>query len=144
MILVKNRKERDKLPNWTQGWVKFPKGTYDADSDKPDYVVPLGDSGWPEEVKQKLVDLFKKNGIKDPLSMKLVEPYAIIFGGRDDNGAYNFAGVNWEMVVDYFEWEITSMQGDPDKIGEAMDRAMKKFGTHYSHKGVYEAGQPMA
>ncbi len=144
MILVKNRQERHKLPYWAQGWVKFPKGTYGEDSDKPDYVVPLKDAAWPEEVKAKIVDLFKKNGIKDPLSMKLVEPYAIVFGGRDDNGAYNLAGVNWEMVVDYFEWEIAVMQEDGGQIKATMAKSMRKFGVEYSHKGVYDAGQPWA
>ncbi|MEE4377804.1 MAG: hypothetical protein V2J55_09885, partial [Candidatus Competibacteraceae bacterium] len=69
---------------------------------------PLGDVLWPQDVKNKIHDIFKAIGVADPWRQKLVEPYAIVFGGRDNDGSYDLADVDWEMVVDYFRWEASA------------------------------------
>jgi hypothetical protein len=145
MILVKDIEEREKLPYWAQGGVKFPKGTYEDYSDQPDEVILLGETAWPDKVKQKIVKILEAHGIKDPLNHKLVEPHAIVFGGRDRNtGVYDLSKVNWEKLVDYFEYETTvKTANDPaypnavHRIGVLQRKSMRKFKCTYTHRGMY-------
>lgn len=104
---------------------------------KPDHLMTLGSTQWPDEVKHEIVEIFKGIGVVSPLKQKLVEPYAIVFGGRRKEGESGLSGVNWEMVVDYFTWEAAAMT-DRKQSEKLQDEAEKKYGGIFSHYAVYE------
>lgn len=113
-----------------------PKGTWGGE--RPKHLVQLGKSMWPKEVIVKIVEIFGAIGIPDPLSQKLVEPFAYAFGGKKVEGEADFKAVNWEMVTDYFEWEAASHSRDMKKIKKLQRQAEKKYGGIFSHYFVYE------
>lgn len=105
--------------------------------EKPKHLVSLKDSMWPEEVIDKITQIFKAIGILDPLGQKLVEPYAVVFGCKNVEGRQDLSGVNWELAVDYFTFEAASVTRD-EKVHALQKRALKKYGGHFSHYAVYE------
>jgi hypothetical protein len=111
---------------------------------KPEYVIPLGETQWPDPVKDEVVNIFRVIGIEQPLRQKLVEPFAAAFGGKKEvSGVYNLEKVNWEQLVDYFRWEsqAISSQADNDEFevrAEALQaRAVKKYGSRFLRYLVY-------
>lgn len=105
--------------------------------EKPKHLIPLGQSLWPDEVKNQIVEIFKAIGVADPLRQKLVEPFAIVFGGKHREKESDLSEVNWGMVIDYFTWEAAAMT-DPDKSRRLQNKAEKKYGGIFSHYIVYE------
>jgi hypothetical protein len=106
----------------------------------PDNLVPMGKADWPVEVKKEIAQAFMEIGLEDPLRQKLVEPYAVAFGGEPRNGAYDFTGVNWEMAVEYFKYEAANYDFpvDHEKIEAMQQAAEKKYGGRFFHYSVYE------
>jgi hypothetical protein len=102
----------------------------------PKGIVPLSEAPWPESVKATLVQLYTKYGFTAPLKQKLVDPYASAFGGGYERVAYAFDNVNWDMVVDYFTWEITC-KAEPELISDLQEAAFQKYGFIFSHRGAY-------
>ena len=113
-----------------------PEGTWGGE--RPSHLVQLGKSMWPQDVIVKIVKIFGDVGIPDPLQQKLVEPFAYVFGGKRIEGVPDFEDVNWEMVVDYFEWEAASHTENMKKINRLQGEAKKKYGGIFSHYEVYE------
>lgn len=105
--------------------------------ERPKHLVPLGKAGWPEDVAQRIADIFTDIGVIDPLGQKLVEPYAVVFGGKNVEGRQDLSGVNWEFAVDYFTFEAASITYDK-KVHELQNKALKKYGGMFSHYEVYE------
>ena len=108
---------------------------------KPHWATPLVETFWPDDVKKKITDIFKKVGIPDPMRQKLVEPFAVCFGGENKEGVPDLSKVNWEALVEFFEWESFSIQGT--KASRAMseklqDKAEKKWGGTFFHYDVYQ------
>lgn len=101
---------------------------------KPDQLIPLGQSAWPDEIKQRIAEIFKAVGCPDPLRQKLVEPRARVFGGRRDR--VDLSKVNWGLAIDYFTWEAASMT-DRKKAEALQKKAKKKYGGIFSHYRVY-------
>jgi len=66
---------------------------------------PLEETLWADDVKKKITKIYKAVGVPDPMKQKLVEPYAGCFGGKNKEGACDFSKVNWQALLDYFEWE---------------------------------------
>ncbi len=106
--------------------------------EKPSHLVPLIAAPWPEEVKHVIAELFRGVGIENPFQQKLVEPCAVIFGGSMED-AYILDDVEWDKVIDYFEWEVASLTGEPDAHA-LQEQSLKKWGHLFSHYQVYEAG----
>jgi len=109
-----------------------------------EHLIPLGETKWPEPVKDRVADIFKEIGIKYPLKQKLVEPFACAFGGiKDDSGDYKLDSVNWEYVVDYFRWEAQAISekdaGNESHLRarELQEQALKKYGSIFHHYLVY-------
>jgi hypothetical protein len=101
----------------------------------------LDKTPFPAEVKNQIVEAFKKIGVENPLQQKLVEPYAIYFGGHDKDGEYEYSNVNWDKVIDYFEYEAASLSGDAKRAIALQKRANKKYGHEFFHYAVYEDGK---
>lgn len=109
-----------------------------TEDDKPGHLVPLGKSLWPKEQVARLVTLFKNAGIPEPLTQKLVEPYAYYFGGRDDGGVPDLSQVDWEKMLAYFEWEIAAiLEDERDKARAMQDSADEKYGHIFWHYDVW-------
>ena len=101
-------------------------------------------------MKDKINQIFKSIGVKNPLKQKLVEPRATYFGGQPDR---NFDRVDWDMVVDYFEYEAASyatnipMGTGADqklkrkRVKDLQDRAERKYGHIFFHYSVYADGR---
>lgn len=106
--------------------------------ERPKHLVPLGQAGWPAEVVNKIVELFKAIDLQDPERQKLVEPYAVVFGGRCDDGMSDLSKVNWEKVVDYFTWEAAEHGEDVELADKLQGEARKKYGGIFMHYPVYE------
>lgn len=136
-----------KIPNQHRMHLFFSDLPREHPKYKPNHLTPLGDTPWPEDVKAKIVEYFKAIGIQDPLRQKLVEPYALAFGGRDEDGRYLLDFVDWHKLVDYFQWEANEWLANHqlnNNIEEAYERALKlqqkalgKYGGYYSHYFVY-------
>jgi hypothetical protein len=141
MILVKSMKMVKELPVDLAIHCVFPRSHPGIKilqhNVKPDSLIPLEDTPWPNEVKRKIVDIMKGIGIPDPMSQKLVEPYAIAFGGDDPGGAYDLSKVDWEMVVDYFIWEAASWTHNSKEIDRLFEESIVKRGFSFCHRGVY-------
>jgi len=110
----------------------------------PEHLIPLGDTTWPDQAKDKIVKIFQEIGIEQPLRQKLVEPFAFAFGGvKDSSGGCILDKVNWEYLVDYFRWEAQtiSSQDDDDeferKAKELQEQACKKYGSRFLRYLVY-------
>lgn len=99
LLYVKGLAINDDLSMHVFGFEKRPK---------PSHLSPVGETLWPDYVKKEISRLFKEIGVEDPLKQKLVEPFALAFGGNDNDGAYDLENVNWEMVMDYFKWESSA------------------------------------
>jgi len=106
----------------------------------PKWVMPLGKAGWPSDVVDRIAEVFASRGLPKPLETKLVEPYAIIFGGEYLDDERDLSSVNWEMVVDYFTWEAHAQggQGCYEEARRLQGEAKKKYGGIFSHRGVYD------
>lgn len=111
------------------------EGTWGGE--KPKHLVSLKESMWPEEVIDKIAQIFKGIGVIDPMKQKLVEPYAVVFGGKNVDGRQNLSGANWELAVDYFTFEAASITRN-QKVHELQEEALKKYGGYFSHYAVYE------
>jgi hypothetical protein len=107
-------------------------------AEKPDHLVPLGKCLWPQAIKDKVARIYAKVGLQDPLRQKLVEPHAIVFGGRAVEGASDLSDVNWDKLVDYFTWEAAALSGDDKQAEAAQARAKAKYGGQFWHYDVYE------
>jgi len=101
-------------------------------------LVPLERSGWPEEVKADIVLAFKEIGLESPLRQKLVEPYALSFGGQDDNGEALLGDVKWDKVTLYFQWEAASWGGKQEEAEAFQQKAIKKYGHRFNHYSAYD------
>ena len=88
---------------------------------RPKHLITLGETPWPDAVKEDIAKSFKQIGVEDPLQQKLVEPHARAFGGKDNDGAYDLSGVDWAMVMDYFRWEAAAWDRDTDEKTAALD-----------------------
>lgn len=104
---------------------------------KASWVCPLGETFWPDDIKQKVSDIYKKVGIADPLKQKLVEPFAGCFGGKNQEGVPVFSKVNWNALLDYFEWEAAEISENKVKAQKLQDKAEKKYGGIFFHYNVY-------
>ena len=111
--------------------------------ERPEYCIPLGETEWPEDVKERVSRFYMRIGIEDPLKQKLVERTARAFMYDIDAPE---KGVDWDMLVDYFDWEATaweaSQQEDEDnpavKRSHALQRrAEKVYGGYFFHYMVY-------
>lgn len=71
------------------------------------------------------------------MRQKLVEPYAVIFGGQFKQKESDLSKVRWSEVIEYFTWEAAAMT-DPIESRRLQDRAEKKYGGVFSHYIVYE------
>lgn len=105
---------------------------------KPKHLVSLGKSMWPKEVIDKISQMFKTIDLQDPERQKLVEPYAVAFGGMNVEGRQDLSNVNWEMVIDYFEWEVACHDENWDLSKKLQKKADKKYDGIFSHYVVYE------
>jgi hypothetical protein len=108
---------------------------------KPSWATPLGETFWTDEEKKKVTDIFKRAGIPDPMKQKLVEPFAIAFGGKNKEGVPDLSKVNWEALIEFFEWESYSIQKTKESkaISEKLqNKAEKKWGGIFFHYLVYE------
>lgn len=123
-------------PDWTAGH-KVREGVKEWQGLKESWVCPLGETFWPDEIKQKVSAIYKKVGIPDPLKQKLVEPFAGSFGGRNIEGVPVLTKVNWDALVDYFEWESAAISGNRAKSEKLQARAEKKYGGIFFHYNVY-------
>jgi hypothetical protein len=112
---------------------------------RPKHLSPLGETTWPEWVKGVIVERFHAIGVEDPLRQKLVEPFALAFGGRNNDGAYDLARVDWQKVVHYFTWEASTWGIDSDEkeaAHQALNAKMKaKWGGAFNHQVVYSDGK---
>lgn len=109
------------------------------ETNRPRHLVPLGKSMWPKEQVARLITLFKNAGIPEPLTQKLVEPVAYYFGGVEKDGVPDVSGVNWEKMVDYFEWEIAAvLKDDRAKATALQEQAKKKWKHLFSHYAAWE------
>lgn len=111
--------------------------TGDEMVDKPDHLVPLKSALWPDKVKEKITAIFKAIGVPNPMEQKLVEPHARVFGGICDENQSILDDVDWEMLVDYFEWEAAALT-DREKSEALQEKCLKKRGGIFSHYQVYE------
>jgi len=109
-----------------------------------EHLIPLGETKWPESIKDKIANMYKEIGIEYPLKQKLVEPFAWAFGGiKDDSGDYKFDKVNWEYAVDYFRWETQAISQEYDndefhlRARELQEQASRKYGSIFLHYLVY-------
>jgi hypothetical protein len=112
-----------------------PLGTWGGE--RPKHLIPLGESSWPDEIKQAIVKIFNAKGLSDPMRQKIIEPMARVFGGMKTDGAIDLLRVNWELVVDYFTWEAESIM-HTNKAKKLQKQAKKKYGGIFSHYRVYE------
>jgi hypothetical protein len=111
---------------------------------RPENLIPLGETAWPEDVKDDVAAIFKEIGIEEPLRQKLVEPFAAAFGGiKDSSGGYMLDKVDWGRATDYFRWEAQaiSMEKDNDefdiKAKEMQEAAKRKYGSIFLRYLVY-------
>jgi hypothetical protein len=112
--------------------------------EKPKHLSTLGEVAWPEGVKKVIAGLFSAIGVEDPYRQKLVEPYALAFDGRNNDGDYDLEDVNWEMLIDYFRWEASawSRNSDGDEQHDALVQEIKdKWGGMFNHQFVYSDGK---
>lgn len=117
-----------------------------AEFERPKHLVPLGDSLWPEGIKNTVNRIFKKIGVEDPMRQKLVEPFARVFGGRERDGISDLEDVNWDKVVDYFRWEASAWTRLRSKENELahdklIDEIWERWGGCFSHQMVYSDGK---
>ena len=112
---------------------------------KPKHLSPLGETMWPEWVKGAIAERFRAIGVEDPLRQKLVEPFALAFGGKNADGAYDLDRVDWQKVVDYFTWEASAWGIDSDEKEKAhrvlVDQMKAKWGGVFNHQVVYSDGK---
>lgn len=107
-------------------------------------VVTLRHSLWPEDVKAAVVEAFAQYGQERVLDVKLVEPFAIAFGGRDVNGTPDHSKTDWELLKDYFRWEAAALLtektgGEGAALSHALqEAALKKHGHYFNHYQVYD------
>ncbi|MBT8762473.1 hypothetical protein KFV02_00815 [Desulfohalobiaceae bacterium Ax17] len=133
------------VPKDLRGFAKYSFEFIDEVSDRlggiqPKHLIPLGEADWPEDVKNKIAEIFKKIGVPDPMKQKLVEPYARGFKGKvGKSKEYNFEEVNWEIVVYYFKWEAACWIGDYDEADRIKEEYYKKDFEYdpFWHYGVY-------
>ncbi len=111
------------------------KGVYPTQ--RPKYLVPLEEANWPSEVVSRVVKAYTAVGLQNPLKQKLVEPSAIVFGGKYSEGVTDLTSVNWDMVGDYFEWEAQAAVGNYDESVALQKKAKAKWGGIWSHRQVY-------
>ena len=109
-----------------------------AGNQKPTHLVPLGEAMWPKEVIEKITQLFKAIDLQDPGRQKLVEPYAVAFGGKNIEGMADYSSVNWDKLVDYFIWEAAEHDENPTLAEELQQKALAKYGKMFMHYPVYE------
>jgi hypothetical protein len=110
---------------------------------RPKHLIALGEADWPKAVKDDIARQFKRIGVENPYRQKLVEPFAYVFGGKSDDGAYDLSSVNWEMVIDYFRWESAAWDRGVDEAKtqslDVMIAEIKtKYGGMFNHQMVYE------
>lgn len=115
------------------------------EKDRPEHLITLGDTLWPEPVKLKIAQTFKDIGVENPMRQKLVEPYCRGFGGHDNYGEYDLENVNWEYLVDYFIWEASAWMADTEedvkKHYKLVDKMKAKWGGPFSHYAAYQDGK---
>jgi hypothetical protein len=113
--------------------------------ERPVHLRTLGRAPWPKGVKQAISRLYKEIGVQNPMRQKLVEPYAFAFGGRNNDGGFDFDEVNWELAIDYFTWEASAQ----NRYSEAREKAhdalneqiIEKYGAPFNHQFVYCDGK---
>jgi hypothetical protein len=100
---------------------------------KPDHVVPLGESLWPEWVQNEIASMYKSEGVGDPLRQKLVNPLMADFGGVMKDGVIDHSKTNWQMVIDWYEWEVAAFFHEKE-VGKnpKADKLLKKFYENYN------------
>lgn len=112
---------------------------------RPKHLSTLGDAMWPEAVKEDIAQQFIRIGVEDPYRQKLVEPFAIEFGGENDDGAYKLENVNWELCMDYFRWEASAWDRDTDEKDKAhkalVAEIRAKYGRMFNHHNTYSDGE---
>ncbi|WP_408998168.1 hypothetical protein ACJ77P_10280 [Syntrophus buswellii] len=105
---------------------------------RPEDLIPLGESSWPDEVKEKIVKIYQTCGLPDPLRQKLIEPTARVFRNELIWNPNDLSNVNWEIAVDYFTWEAVAISGNDKKSKRLQKKAVKKYGGIFMHYPVYE------
>jgi hypothetical protein len=105
---------------------------------KEDCFCPLEETLWADDVKKKITKIYKAVGVPDTMKQKLVEPYAGCFGGINKEGACDFSKVNWQALLDYFEWESAAVTRNAVKSDKLQAQAQKKYGAIFSHYLVYQ------
>jgi hypothetical protein len=128
-----------KLPKWAAVHTVTSDPKYEEwQGGKPIHVCPLGETFWPDDVKSKIADIYKAVGVPDPMKQKLVEPYAGMFGGQNKEGIPVLTHVNWNLLLDYFEWEAASVSENVKLSNKLQGKAEKKHGGAFSHYPVYQ------
>lgn len=103
-----------------------------------DELVRLKDALWPSHIKNIIALMFKTRvGLKDPMNQTLVDPVAWAFGGNDESGEIDLSGVNWEKVIDFYEYSSFSHARDQRNTEILQQRAVKKYGHGFAHYAVY-------
>lgn len=131
-----------RMPNNAYRLCCSPHGTPEdkvVGSQQPKYLVPLGEALWSEDVVVRIAGIFSEVGFEDPRRQKLVEPYAIVFGGKSNDGVPELSNVNWELLVDYMRFEAAGViERDKHKIEVISEEMWCKHSTLVSHYEVYE------
>jgi hypothetical protein len=132
-----------KLPKVFQAMAFYKPEEIDPDKPWHDYItIPselttLKDSMFPEWVKARIVEIYKDFGVENPLEQKLVEPFAYYFDGTNNEGVPDFKHVDWQKVIDYFQFEAVSVAGTREDAIKLQNKAIEKYGHGFFHKDVY-------
>jgi len=115
----------------------------------PKYIAPidrrtegpglcaLGECTWPQNVKAEIAQACREIGLISPYKQKAVEPYALAFGGREDAGEAKLDGVNWEVLIMFYQWELYATAKD-ERAEKIWKEGQEKFGGLPLRKWVYE------
>lgn len=77
-------------------------------------LIPLGDSKWPLEVKNRMAALFRAKGFEDPMNEIMVSPTANGFGGLDN--------ADWDQVLITYDYASERDLEKRSRIEQKMTR----------------------
>lgn len=104
----------------------------------PRGFVPLEKSMWPTEVMESITQTFRAIGVPDPMKQKLVHPAACCFGGKMMDNVLDLSGVDWEAVIDYYQYEAAAWMEEWGEVDKLQKAALEKYGCEFSHVAVYD------
>jgi len=106
---------------------------------KSSHLVSLEEAPWPDKIKRKIAKILQKAGVADAQKQKIIEPYAMKFGGRNKDGLFDLSRVKWPMVLDYFKWEAALLANDLKKAAKMQKRAIRKYQVPFTRYPVFES-----